>query len=116
MDAMIRDVEVAVQALNRHDGVDRDLDCFLEELRETIHYDKPRKPRAPSAEERHHDWVRPVVTGGLILLGLLGLAVILLLVLGLPVWVWYVSGGSLGAALLIWAICADRARELEQAG
>jgi hypothetical protein len=116
MDMTIRDVEVAEDALNRHDGVDLDLQGFLEELRETVHFDKPRKPSAPRAEERHRDWVAPVVTGGLILLGLLVLAVILLLVLQLPVWVWYVSGGSMGAALLTWAFFADGKRVREQAG
>jgi hypothetical protein len=84
-----------------------DLQSFLQEIRDLNNGGAQTGLRTPVT---YRDWLWPVISGTVILLGLVGVAFLVLQVLAWPTWSWYACGGTTGAALLVLGIRVDGKR------
>ena len=82
----------------------QELQSFLEEIRELNNGGAPSGLRA---EIDHRVWLWPAIAGAVILVGLIGVAFLVLNVLAWPTWTWYACGSTTGAALLVLGIRVD---------
>ncbi|MHC4934082.1 MAG: hypothetical protein ACYTGV_18060 [Planctomycetota bacterium] len=84
-----------------------DLQSFLQEIRELNNGGSHTGLRTPVT---YRDWLWPAISGTVILLGLVGVAFLVLQVLAWPTWSWYACGSTTGAALLFLGIRVDGKR------
>jgi hypothetical protein len=108
----MRETTIPVEAAEkrstqRASDSDDDLQSFLQEIRELNNGGARTGLRIPVT---CRDWLWPAISGTAILLGLVGVAFLVLQVLAWPTWSWYACGSTTGAALLFLGIRVDGKR------